>query len=49
MRAAYIDVTNENNTCPDTQDDLKMTPLLGKGTTWLSSAKGKATKSAIYL
>ena len=33
----------------DTQDDLEMTPLLGKGTTWLNSAKGKATKSAIYL
>ena len=33
----------------DTQDDLEMTPLLGKGTTWLNSAKRKATKSAIYL
>ena len=33
----------------DTQDDLEMTHLLGKGTTWLNSAKGKATKSAIYL
>ena len=33
----------------DTQDDLEMTPLLGKGTKWLNSAKRKATKSAIYL
>ena len=34
----------------DTQDDLEMTPLsIVKGTTWLNSAKKKATKSAIYL
>ena len=28
----------------DTQDDLEMTPLLVKGTTWLNSAKRKAKK-----
>ena len=33
----------------DIQDDLGMIPLLGKGTTWLNSAKRKVTKSAIYL
>ena len=30
----------------DTQDDLKMTPLLGKGTTWLNNAKSKPTKAS---
>ena len=33
----------------DTQDDLEMTLLLGKGTTRLNSAKRKVIKSAIFL
>ena len=28
----------------DTQDDLEMSPLLGKGTTWLNSVKRKSDK-----
>ena len=33
----------------NTQDNLEMTPLLGKGNTWLNSPIRKVTKSAIYL